>query len=298
MISIRRTNAPLGAEIQGIDLTGELDDAILAAIVDAWHEHEVIFFRGQTLSPEQHVCLSRRLGELELHVRSEFAKPGHPEIFVVSNMLENGKPIGASDAGATWHSDSCCRREPSSGSLLYARQVPRRDGKMLGDTLFSSMTAAYEALPDEMKMRLRGLRCVNSIDNGYTRVRRNVLDENQRSRVPGHGADVEHPVVRVHPHTGRKCIYVNESYTTHIVGLSADDSRALLDILTAHVTQPQFVYRHNWQVGDLLMWDNCSTQHKAMFDYAPLHRLMERTTLQGILPLSDVEHEPAMAGQV
>ncbi len=283
MISVRPTGSALGAEVLGLDLSGNIDDANLKRVIDIWHEREVIFFRNQRLSPEQHINFSRRLGDLEIHVRSECAKPGYPEIFVVSNIEENGKAIGANDAGATWHSDSCCRSEPSRGSLLYAKQVPLRDGQPLGDTLFSSMTAAYDALADDVKRRLQGLKCVNSIDSGYSRVRRNLLTTDQKAKVADHGKDVEHPVVRVHPCTGKKCLYVNESYTTRIVGMNDDQSAELLAMLTDHVTQPQFIYTHKWQAGDLLIWDNCSTQHKAIFDYAPLPRLMERTTLQGTL---------------
>lgn len=286
-LSLRRTSAPLGAEIRGVDLARDLDEPTFREIVAAWREHEVIFFRGQTLTPDQHVDLSRRFGELEHHVRQECCRPGYPEIFVVSNVVENGKPIGSQDAGLFWHSDLCYKKEPSRGSLFYAREVPQENGKPRGDTMFSSMTAAYEALPEDTKGKLAGRFAVNSYIRGYYRDRksgpRRALTAEQMGRTP----DVAHPVVRVHRETGRKCLFVNEGYTTRILDMDEKDSDALLAELFAHIKKTEFVYRHQWQVGDFLIWDNCSTQHCAVPDYAlPLRRVMERTTLTGsaVLP--------------
>jgi taurine dioxygenase len=286
MLTVRRSGAPLGAEILGIDLSRELDEALFQSIVDAFHEHEVIFFRDQKLTPDQHVAFSRRLGELEHHVRKDCCRPGFPELFVVSNIIENGKPIGTRDAGLFWHSDLCYLREPSRCSVFYAREVPHDDrGEPLGDTMFASTTAAYAALPEETRLRLAGRKAVQSYAKGYYRDRRSgprppLTDEQQR-RTP----DIEHPVVRTHPFTGRKCLFVNEGYTSRIAGLDAAESEALLAELCAHVTRPEFVYRHRWRVGDLLIWDNCSTQHRAVMDYElPRRRLMERATLRGTAP--------------
>ena len=281
-LSLQRTSAPLGAEIKGVDLARGLDEPTFREVVAAWREHEVIFFRVQTLTPDQHVALSRRFGELEQHVRQECCRPGYPEIFVVSNVIENGKPIGSQDAGLFWHSDLCYKKEPSRGSLFYAREVPQDDGKPRGDTMFSSMTTAYEALPEATKRRLAGRLAINSYVRGYYRDRksgpRRELTAEQMSRTP----DVAHPVVRVHPETGRKCLFVNEGYTTRILDMEEAESDALLAELFAHVAKPEFVYRHQWRVGDFLIWDNCSTQHRAVPDYAlPLRRVMERTTLTG-----------------
>jgi taurine dioxygenase len=286
MLSVRRSDAPLGAEILGIDLSRELDDAVFRQIVDALHEHEVVYFRGQVLTPEQHIAFSRRFGELELHVRKDCCRPGYPELFVVSNIVENGKPIGTRDAGYFWHSDLCYMREPSRCSVFFAREVPNDDrGQPLGDTLFASTTAAYAALPDATKRRLTGRNAVQSYVKGYYRDRKSgarpPLSEEQKQRTP----DIEHPVVRTHPYTGKPCLFVNEGYTTRIVGLDPGESDALLSELLAHVTRPEFVYRHRWRVGDLLVWDNCSTQHRAMMDYElPRRRLMERATLRGTEP--------------
>jgi taurine dioxygenase len=281
-LSLQRSPGPLGVEIKGIDLARELNERTFQDIVAAWREHEVIFFRGQTLSPDQHLAVSRRFGELEHHVRQECCRPGYPEIFVVSNVIENGKPIGSQDAGLFWHSDLCYKKEPSRGSLFYAREVPIENGEPRGDTLFSSMTAAYDALPEGTKKELAGRRAINSYVQGYYRDRnsgpRRKLTAEQMSKTP----DVAHPVVRVHPETGRKCLFVNEGYTTRILDIDEKESDALLAELFAHIRRPEFVYRHQWQVGDFLIWDNCSTQHRAVPDYAlPLRRVMERTTLTG-----------------
>jgi taurine dioxygenase len=285
MLTIQPSGGALGAEIKGVDLSQDIDEKTFNQIVDAFHEHEVVFFRNQMLTPEQHVAFSRRFGELELHVRVECCRPGFPELFVVSNVIENGKPIGSQDAGLFWHSDLCYMGEPSRGSLFYAREVPIQDGKPLGDTLFASATAAYDALPDATRQRIAGLKAVNSYEKGYYRDRksggRKPLTEEQKRRTP----DMEHPVVRTHPYTGRKCLFVNEGYTSRIAGLEDAASEAVLAELLAHATDPRFIYRHRWQVGDFLIWDNCSTQHLAIHDYElPQRRLMERATVRGSAP--------------
>lgn len=285
-LAIRKTGAALGAEIQGVDLARPLDEETFRAIVDAWHEHEVIYFRDQELTPEQHIAVSRRFGELEHHVRQDCCKPGYPEIFVVSNIIENGRPIGSQDAGLFWHSDLCYKKTPSRGSLFYAREVPHdENGRPLGDTVFASMTAAYAALPEHTRRALEGRLAVNSYLHGYYRERnsgpRKVLTEEQKRQTP----DVEHPVVRTHPYTGKKCLFACEGYTTRIVGLPEAESSALLSGLFEHLKKPDFLYRHKWRVGDFLIWDNCATQHLAIPDYQlPRRRRMERTTLVGTAP--------------
>lgn len=286
MPDIRPTGAALGAEIRGVDLSKPVDDATLRAIEDALHEHEVVFFRDQHISPEQHVAFSRRFGELEKHLRVDCCKPGFPEIFVVSNVIENGKPIGTQDAGLFWHSDLAYMAEPSRGSLFYAHEVPHdAAGKPLGDTLFASTTAAWNALPEDLKRIVAGRRAVTSYAKGYYRDRKSgprpPLTEAQKARTP----DVEHPIMRTHPRTKKPCLFVNEGYTASIAGLSAEESERVLNLLFEHVSRPEFIYRHQWRTGDFLIWDNCSTQHKAVFDYAlPQRRRMERTTLTGTAP--------------
>ncbi|MGE4112436.1 MAG: TauD/TfdA dioxygenase family protein [Burkholderiales bacterium] len=286
MLDIRPTGAALGAEIRGIDLAQPLDDPTFRAIEDALHEHEVIFFRDQRLSPERHIEFSRRFGELEKHVRVDCCKPGYPEIFVVSNVIENGKPIGTQDAGLFWHSDLAYMAVPSRGSLFYAHEVPHDDtGRPLGDTLFASTTAAWNTLPEDIKHAVSGRRAVTSYAKGYYRDRKSgprpALTEAQKARTP----DVEHPIMRTHPHTKKPCLFVNEGYTSRISDLPQAESERILNLLFEHVSRPEFVYRHQWRAGDFLIWDNCSTQHRAVFDYAlPQRRRMERTTLTGTAP--------------
>jgi taurine dioxygenase len=286
MLSVRPTGHALGAEITGVDLAGGIDDSTFQRIVDALHEHEVIFFRNQSLTPDQHVAFSRRFGELEAHVRQDCCLPGYPEIFVVSNVIENGKPIGSQDAGYFWHSDLCYAEKPSRGSLFYAREVPVRDGEPRGDTIFSSMTKAFETLPERIRSKLAGRNAVNSYIHGYSRARksgpRKPLTEEQKRKTP----DREHPAVRTHPYTGKKCLFVNEGYTTRIVGLDEAESASLLQEIFEHVQSPALTYRHKWRVGDFLIWDNCAVQHQAVLDYElPLRRRMERTTLTGTVPV-------------
>lgn len=286
MITVRPSGAALGAEILGVDLSQDIDDATFNHIVDLWHEHEVVFFRGQTLTPEQHVRFSRRFGELELHVRKDCCRPGFHELFVVSNIVVNGKPIGSQDAGLFWHSDLCYLKEPSRGSLFYALEVPHdSDGKPLGDTKFASATAAYNGLSEEMKNRIAGYKAIQSYKKGYYRERnagpRKPLTPEQEARTP----DVAHPIVRTHPYTGKKCLFVNDGYTARIEGLENDEGDALLQQLIEHSTRDEFIYQHQWRVGDFLLWDNCSVQHQAVADYTlPLRRHMERTTLTGTAP--------------
>jgi taurine dioxygenase len=280
-ITACQTGAPLGAEIRGVDLAQPLGDAAVARINQLWLEHEVIYFRAQALTPQQHISVSERFGEVEVHVRADCCRPDYPKIFVVSNIIENGKPIGAGDAGTRWHFDGCCTEKPSRGSLLYAKIVPTKDGVALGDTMFSSMTRAYQALPAEMKQRLRGMKAVNSYAKGYYRpiraTKRPELTPDQMKKVP----NIEVPVVRRHPFTGKPCLFVNETFTARIAHVSEAESNELLDYLFKHVSSPQFIYRHNWREGDLLAWDNCSTLHCAIADYLPRSRLMERTTIMG-----------------
>ena len=286
MLSVRPTGAALGAEINGIDLSQDLDDATFGRIVDLWHEHEVLFFRNQKLTPEQHVRFSRRFGDLELHVRKDCCRPGFHELFVVSNIVMDGKAIGSQDAGLFWHSDLCYLKEPSRGSLFYALEVPHdENGQALGDTKFASATAAYGALPQEIKERIDGRKAAQSYRKGYYRDRnagpRKPLTPEQEARTP----DVDHPIVRTHPYTGKKCLFINEGYTAHIAGMENAEGNALLAQLIKHATRPEFIYRHQWKVGDFLLWDNCSVQHQAVSDYKlPLRRHMERTTLTGTAP--------------
>ena len=283
-MKIRALSPTFGAEIIGVDLSHELDDRTFSAIEKTYNECSVVIFRDQRIGDEEHVSFSRRFGELEIHVLKEFVKPRNPELYVLSNIVENGKPVGIKDAGNYWHTDLSYTRAPSRGSIMYALEVPHAaDGPPLGDTQFVSTAAAYDSLSQAMKDKLAGLSATHRFWDRYIRERKAagsdvVISDTRRVEVP----DVVHPIVRTHPFTGRKCIYVNEGFTIGIVGVPADEGKALLGDLFAHCTRPEFTYRHQWRTGDLVMWDNCATLHRATVDYAlPQRRLMQRTTLKG-----------------
>ncbi|HEX2828888.1 MAG TPA: TauD/TfdA family dioxygenase [Burkholderiales bacterium] len=294
MITVNRLGKHLGAEISGVDLSKPLDDATFEQIHKAFFDNEVVVFRNQKITPAQQIDFTRRFGTLEVHVRKESRLEGHPEILIVSNVLDaNGKAIGAQDAGRFWHSDLSYKKEPSMLSALYAVEVPVKDGRVLGDTAFASTTAAYEALPEETKQRIAKLKNVHSYRfyrnkniaaqkeeqaRGLRVVQEHILTDEQLASVP----DVEVPIVRTHPVTGRKGLFINEAHSPSIVGLPSAESDKLLNELCQHVIKPEFQYVHHWQPGDLLMWDNAAAQHKAKFDYdLPLRRLMYRTTVRG-----------------
>ena len=275
------TGAALGAEIKGVDLTKEIDDTTFEQLKQALYKHEVIFFRGRELSDDDHVRFSARFGKLRLvgSPKGGYVPP-HPNIHVVSNVIEDGKYIGTYDAGIVWHTDGSHSKNPHIATLLRAIEVPQKDGHACGATVYASMTAAYDALSAAMKKRIDGLEAIHSqalrdaksTEAGYERPE---ATEEQKKKM-----EVVHPVVRRHPFTGHKCLYVSEGFTVRVVGLPEDESRALLAELTAHCVQPQFLYTHNYQVHDLVMWDDCSTQHKATFDYKlPQRRVMHRTVV-------------------
>jgi taurine dioxygenase len=282
-LSVTKSGAACGAEID-FDLARDIDDARFREIQRAFHDNIVVVFRGQHLSHERHIEFSRRFGELEIHIVKKYLLPGFPEILLISNIRdERGEHIGLADAGFTWHSDTSYRRRPSRCSLLYAKEAPQRDGRPLGDTVFANTIAAYEALPESMKRRLAGLKAIHR----YA-ARRRVADsprpkltQAQLEETP----DIAHPIVRTHPYTGRKALYVTAGECVGIEGMPEDEAVELIAELDAHCVRPEFLYRHKWQVGDLLMWDNTSAMHLAICDYAlPERRLMHRTTVIGTVP--------------
>jgi taurine dioxygenase len=280
-IPVTRCDAALGAEI-GFDLSGPIDDAIFGELERIFHDNIVVFFREQNLTNERHIEFSRRFGALEVHIVKKYLLPGHPEILLVSNIKNAaGEHIGLADAGFTWHSDVSYRRRPSRCSLLYAKEVPRDDdGVVLGDTVFANCIAAYEALPAAMQRRLDGLKAIHRYSS-RRRVEnspRPKLTQAQLDETP----DVAHPIVRTHPHTGRKAIYVTAGECIGIAGMPEDEAVELIAELDSHCVKPEFLYRHRWRVGDLVMWDNATAMHLAICDYAlPQRRLMHRTTVIG-----------------
>ena len=288
-IPVRKCDAALGAEIV-FDLSRAIDDRTFAELEGIFHDNIVVFFRDQHLTNEQHIAFSRRLGELEIHIVKKYLLPADPEILLVSNIKNDaGEHIGLADAGFTWHSDTSYRKNPSRCSLLYAKEVPHRDGKPLGDTVFANCIAAYEALPDAMKRRLAGTKAIHR----YSMRRR--VDNSPRPKLTAaqlaETPDIAHPIVRSHPYTGRKALYVTAGECIGIVlrdgeQMPEDEALDMIAELDAHCVRPEFCFRHSWRIGDLVMWDNASAMHLAICDYAlPERRLMHRTTVIGPEPI-------------
>ena len=275
-------NGPLGAEIIGLDLNQPVSDADLARIRTAFVKYGLVIFRDQRITPQQHVAFSRRFGPLQVHVLNRFHLQGLPEVLIVSNVIENGQPIGLVDAGADWHSDLSYMPKPSLGSLLHAQELPPEQG----DTSFANMFNAYETLPADIKKTLEGRRAVHSYVYRYRRLQklspwRADLTQKQIDEVP----EVDHPVVRVHPESGRKALFVSEGFTSHIIGLPADESAALLKFLHEHTIRAENVYRHTWRAHDIVFWDNRSTVHYAPITPQHLRRTLYRTTVEGDVPV-------------
>jgi taurine dioxygenase len=277
----QRFDAPLGAEIRGLDLSCPLDEGTFAAVRECFLDSQgVLVLREQHITPEQHIVFSRRFGPLAIHVLRQFLLPGHPEILLVSNVMKDGKPIGLGDAGRYWHSDLSYLAEPSLGSLLHAQEIPKEGG----DTSFANMYLAYETMPSSIRRRIEGKRAAHSYLKTYDRIAgstfRPPLTEAQKQEVQ----EVDHPIARTHPETGRKALFVNEGFTTRIVEMAEGESEEVLRQLFVHSTEGRFTYRHRWQAHDLLLWDNRCTVHFAHGCPPGLRRHMHRTTVKGDSP--------------
>ena len=278
---VRALPAAVGAEVLGLDLSRPISVTDFTRLHQAHLQHHVLVFRDQRITPQQQIDFSRRFGPLQIHVLKSFQLAGHPEIMIVSNIKENGVPIGLGDAGVFWHSDLSYVEKPSLGSMLHAQELPSEGG----DTLFANQHTAYEALPDALKARLEGLQAEHSYLTQYEALRarspwRPKLTQEQLDQV----RPTVHPVVRTHPETGRKALFVSEHFTTRILSLPEADSRALLDELFALSTRPEHVYRHAWQPHDMVFWDNRSVMHLAAGTPDHLRRKLYRTTIEGDLP--------------
>jgi len=280
-IEIRPLAGSFAAEVVGLDLHQPLDEADFRRIHRAHLDHHVLVFRDQRITPEQQVAFSRRFGPLQIHVLHQFQLKDHPEILIVSNIVENGKPVGLGDAGHFWHSDLSYVEKPSLGSMLLAQELPSEGG----DTLFADQHAAWVALPPALKQRVRNLKAEHSYLAKYEALRerspwRPKLSDEQVAQVK----PVVHPVVRTHPETGRLSLFVSEHFTTRIVGLPDDESRALLAELFDRTTRPELQYRHRWLPGDMVFWDNRSVTHLAAGCPDHLRRRLHRTTIEGDAP--------------
>jgi len=282
-MDVRKLSGAMGAEVLGADLHA-LSDADFAQIRDAFHTHQVLVIRDQSLSPAAQRDFSRRFGALEDQLNAHYTVPDYPEVLVLSNDIKDGKPVGLIDGGDFWHSDSSHRDLPSMATILYAVQNPQHGG----DTEFANMAAAYDALPDDMKRRiadLKGIHAVSKLKNKRVTVSPRRPDgqsfyEKQKS-LP----DQVWPMVRTHPVTGKKTLYVSPRFTIGIAGMAEAEADAILDYLFAHQIRPEFVYRHKWQARDLVMWDNRSVIHQATGGFAyPDVRTMHRTVVAGDRP--------------
>ena len=280
-IAIRPFDAPCGAEVIGLDLSKPLSEADFARIHRAHLDHHVLVFRDMAITPAQQVAFSRRFGPLQIHVLNQFQLAGHPEILVISNIRENGKPIGLGDAGAYWHSDLSYLPKPSLGSMLHAQELPDEGG----DTLFANQHRAWDALPAALKSAVEGRHAEHWYLCKYAELqKRNPWRPDLTQAQIDAVKPVAQPIVRTHPETGRKALFVSEHFTTRVLDLPEDESHALLVELFAHSTQPGFVYRHRWQPGDMVFWDNRSLMHLAAGTPDHLRRRLNRTTIEGDAP--------------
>lgn len=281
-MKIRPLSDVLGAEVIGADVR-DLNDGAFDAIRQAHLDYGLVVLRDQHMTPDDHIGFSRRFGPLVCQVLDQYSLPGHREILVLTNRREDGRPLGLADAGRRWHTDMSYTEEPPLGSLLYGLEVPPEGGQ----TKFANMYAAYEALSDAMKTRLAGLRAVHDYKRHYSRA--DAESGGQRAKLRDERVDslkpAIHPVVRTHPETGRKALYVDEGHTIAIEGMDERESEALLRELCAHATRPEFVYTHEWRRFDLVFWDNRCLLHQAQpYDQERYLRHMQRTTVAGDRP--------------
>jgi taurine dioxygenase len=291
-VRVRPTGATLGADIEGIDLAQPLSAEIVGAIKQAWSDHLVLRFRGQRLDDEQLMQFSAYFGELDwapviaasrVKIRGEdryvdSAEEGRQYISVISNVIENGKAIGALGAyEAIWHTDMSYNPEPPCGSALYALEVPPSGG----DTGFANMYSAYETLPEELRRRVEGRLCRHDASrNSAGELRRGFTEVRDPRQAPG----ADHPIIRTHPVTGRKTIFLGRRRNAYIQGLALEESEQLLDALWAHATRSELTWYQQWRVGDLVLWDNrCLMHRRDEFD-PNSRRLMHRSQIKGDRP--------------
>lgn len=272
-IEARPTSGAVGAEILGIDLSRDLEDSDIEELRAAFNEYGVIFFREQNLSPEQHIAFAERFGQININ-RFFKAAPGYPQIAEVRK-----EPGQKTNIGGGWHTDHSYDQVPALGSILLAREVP----PFGGDTLFASMSHAYEALSDGLKQTLEQLRAVHSSRHVFGAASQYVKDASGRlGNTADATQDASHPVVMRHPGTGRKTLYVNPGFTLHFEGWTAAESKPLLEFLYTHAARPEFQTRFQWREGSIAFWDNRATWHFAVNDYHGERRLMHRITLEGV----------------
>ncbi len=280
----------LGATLVGIDLAQPLADEAREAILRALGDHGVVRFPRQQLTGRQLADFSAHFGKLETNVAStHYQEPGVPEVMILSNIVEGGKPIGLADAGQDWHTDMSYSRTIAFANVLYGMKIPRRDGKALGATEFSNMQAAYEGLPADLRQRLEGMTVLHDFNKFWEGMRakgsqRPPLTEAQKQKKP----PVSQPIFLVHPLTGRKVLYANPGYAVRINELPERESAEMLDYLFEHQLKPEYRYTSHWEERDVLMWEDIGTIHRAVADYGPdEHRLVKRCQV-----MADRYYEP------
>jgi taurine dioxygenase len=269
-----------GAEIIGVDLAAPMADALFDRIYEAFLGHQLLLFRDQHLEPGDQVAFARRFGSVQVHVMSQYHADGYPEIYYLSNLGADGRPTGKHpDRGTVhWHTDGSWARRTGQATLLYALEVPAAGG----ETRFASMYDAYEALDDATRQRLAALRAIHSLD--FSRTHRHgedpMTEEQKKARPP-----VDHPIIRIHPETGRPCVFLGD-HAWRVQGKPLEEGRRLIEDLNARIIDPSHVYTHRWRPGDLLVWDNRCMLHKAEpYDVTNEARVMRRCTVVGEVPI-------------
>ena len=278
MMKVIGSGQSLGATIEGLDLAKPLSNEEVEAVLRALGRHGVVRFPRQKLTGRQLADFSARFGKLEINVANAYQEPGIPEVMILSNIVENGKPIGLADAGQDWHTDMSYSRMIAFANVLYGIKIPKRGGKPLGATEFSNMHAAYDGLPADLKRRLEGMTVLHDFDKFWEGMRnrgskRPPLTEAQRRAKP----PVSHPIFLAHPITKRKVLYANPGYSIRINELPEKESGEVLEFLFEHQLKPEYRYAFHWAEGDVLMWEDIGTIHNAVADYGPdEHRLVKR----------------------
>ena len=269
----------MGTEVIGVDLAQDLDDTLFAALYRAFLDYQLLLFRDLDLPPGRQVAFARRFGEVQVHVMDQYHASGHPELYFLSNLNQDGRPNGRHPDRGTlaWHSDGSWRPRTGQATIMYAVEVPA----VGGETHFCDMYGAYQALSADQKNRLAGLRAVHNL--AFSRSRRHgedPLSEAQQREVP----PVTHPLIRTHPETGRKCVYLGDHAET-IEGMDYAAGRALVEELNATIVRPELIYRHRWRPRELIVWDNRCLLHRATeYDAAQERRVMRRCTIVGEQP--------------
>jgi alpha-ketoglutarate-dependent taurine dioxygenase len=286
-LDVRPLSGAIGAEIRNVDLTSDLDEQTVAEIRSLWLRHRVVFFPGQHLTADQHTAFGRRFGELTPAHPVIPGIDGHPEVFEIDYTKSREMYAAYGDVnrpnrqGVSWHTDVTFVERPPTGSILSAVVIPPSGG----DTMWSNQVAAYEALSPAMRGFLDGLTAVHDGKAQFGELlKRRDGDGEWEGEVYDRLEPVEHPVVRTHPETGERSLFVNAGFTSHIKNLSADESAHLLSFLYAHSTKPDFTVRYHWTAGDVAFWDNRTTQHSVVGDFGSQHRVIQRITLRGDRP--------------